>query len=399
MIVIHRLRHPGNRRQLTRLFLAVAAVSLVLLAACANTDFVPGDGGDGAANPCTEGQKRCLGQSHQQCQNGRFVVQQECAAKKICLETLGCVDCDPTLSKTCVGNDVYTCTSSGQTGTLVEKCGAQVCHTGVCGSQSCSAGTGLIYLVDDTNRFLSFNPENGANTLKELGTLSCPASASWPAWASPTATPFSMSVDRMGKAWVLYTSGQIFSVDIKTVDCKATAFAKGQGGYQLFGMGFVSDAKGSSQEKLFIHGGQVNTLEKGTLGYIDPASLAITTVGPVGITGTEHSPELTGTGNGELFAFFPNGMDSMVRRINKADGKTLQSWKVAIPTGFGDVVAWAFAHWGGKFYIFVTVSDLFVQSSMILLLDPDTGQTVTLLKDLKYRIVGAGVSTCAPTID
>jgi hypothetical protein len=395
MSIVHRPRSARRSR-----LILLHAGALALLAGCANTGFVPADGGglDGVVGPCTEGQKRCFGQSHRLCQGGAFVAQTECAATKICLDDLGCVACDPSLSKTCVGNDVYTCTSSGQQGGLVEKCGTQACKNGFCGSQSCSQGTGLIYLVDDANRFLSFNPENNANILKELGALSCPAASSWPAWASPKATPFSMSVDRKGKAWVLYTSGEIFSVDIKAVDCNKTSFGKGQKGYQLFGMGFVSDAKGSDQEKLFIHGGEVQYLEDGNLGTIDPASLVITTVGPLSITGTEQSPELTGTGNGELFGFFPNGAKSAVRKIDKTNGKTLQSWTVGVPTT-GEVVAWAFAHWGGKFYVFVTLSDLFTDNSMILLLDPDTGQTVPLLQNLKYRIVGAGVSTCAPTID
>ena len=33
------------------------------------------------------------------------------------------------------------------------------------------------------------------------------------------ATPFSMSVDREGQAWVLYTSGEIFKVSIEDASC------------------------------------------------------------------------------------------------------------------------------------------------------------------------------------
>jgi hypothetical protein len=387
-----------HRSQSTVRHVAVLAAAL---AGCANPEFIRSDGstpGEASTGPCSEGQRRCSGQSWQECKGGSFATREVCAPAKVCVGSKGCLDCDPTLSKTCVGNDVHACSAAGQIGALIEKCGAQTCKLGFCGSQSCSQGTGLIYLVDNTNRFLSFNPENGANTLKELGQLSCAASASWPAWPQPVATPFSMSVDRKGKAWVLYTSGEVFWVDIKAVDCKPTPLPKGKDGYQLFGMGFVSNAKGSDQEKLFIHGGEVGKLEKGNLAFIDTAALVITTVGPVGITGSEHSPELTGTGNGELYGFFPNGAASAVRKISKTDGKTLQSWTAALPAG-GDVVSWAFAHWGGKFYIFVTLADLLSETGMVLLLDPDTGSTTTLLKDTKYRIVGAGVSTCAPTID
>ena len=76
----------------------------------------------------------------------------------------------------------------------------------------------------------------------------------------------------------------------------------------------------------------------------------------------------------------------------------LQQWKV--PPLPGQVTAWAFSHWGGKFYIFVTSSpDGFTEKSQVLMLDPATGVAGTYLPSMPYRIVGAGVSTCAPVID
>jgi hypothetical protein len=371
---------------------------VVLLAACSNTKFTPGDGGT-TPETCTsvsEGKTSCSGTTWRKCQDGSYVTIGQCTA--MCLDQLGCVDCDPTLGKTCVGNDVHECTTAGKAGNLVQACGTLRCSNGVCGNTStCSAGTGLIYVVDDANKFLSFNPEQN-NALTEIGTLSCPAGTSWPDWASPTATPFSMSVDRTGKAWVLFTSGEIFSVDIKTAACSKTSFAKGQSGYELFGMGFVSDAKGSSQEKLYIHGGKTTALEKGNLGTIDPATLKITTVGPLKFTSGENSPELTGTGNGDLYAFFPNGSTSFVRQIDKATGNYLQEWKVKAPDG--DVKAWAFAHWFGKLYIFLTVTNLIgIDNSVIMKLDLDMPTNVqTIKQNLPYAIVGAGVSTCATVL-
>ena len=65
----------------------------------------------------------------------------------------------------------------------------------------------------------------------------------------------------------------------------------------------------------------------------------------------------------------------------------------------GSVTAWAFAHWGGRFYIFTTHSTLFGgESSKVLRLDPTTGKVTTLLNSSPYRVVGAGVSTCAPVV-
>jgi len=55
---------------------------------------------------------------------------------------------------------------------------------------------------------------------------------------------------------------------------------------------------------------------------------------------------------------------------------------------------YAFAHWGGVFYIFVT-SD----TSTVRAIDRKTGAYQLVLDNLPYRITGAGVSTCAPERD
>jgi hypothetical protein len=66
----------------------------------------------------------------------------------------------------------------------------------------------------------------------------------------------------------------------------------------------------------------------------------------------------------------------------------------------GSVRAWAFAHWGGRFYMFVTVFEpaLGRNNSQVLMFNPDDGTVVRVLDNLPYIIVGAGVSTCAPVV-
>ena len=54
--------------------------------------------------------------------------------------------------------------------------------------------------------------------------------------------------------------------------------------------------------------------------------------------------------------------------------------------------AWAFAFWGGDFYMF-TAPD--VAGSIVQRFRPSTG-AITHVADYPERIVGAGVSTCAP---
>ncbi len=177
--------------------------------------------------------------------------------------------------------------------------------------------------------------------------------------------------------------------------CQLSPFQKGLSGYELFGMGFVSDEPGSDKEALYISGGSSSDLNSGNVACLDPVSLQITTVGP--IPQAEYSPELTGTGNAVLYAYFPGTTNSFVAQLDKTTGQITEQW--GLPPLSGQVRAWAFAHWGGKFYVFITTQDGSVLHSNVLRLDPNTGQADTILVDTGHVIVGAGVSTCAPVYE
>ncbi|MFH1131336.1 MAG: hypothetical protein V1754_08375 [Pseudomonadota bacterium] len=302
------------------------------------------------------------------------------------------MECKPAAGNVCVSSDIFSCEADGRVGEMVKRCWPQACYNGECGESACLARSRLIYVVDDEWRLLSFSPAGETYEFQLIGTLDCPAGPSWPAWPQESA-PFSMSVDRHAIAWVLYNSGEIFWVDTATAKCQPSVFQKGQKGFELFGMGFVSDGPGSNQEKLFISGGEVNLLQVGDLGYIDPATTAVTKIGP--LPQAEQSPELTGTGNGSLFAYFPGATSPFVAELDKSTGQIKQKW--FLPATGDTVTAWAFAHWGGDFFIFVSSQPLFgSEERKVLRLNPTSGQTQTIMTDVPYRIVGAGVSTCAP---
>ena len=48
----------------------------------------------------------------------------------------------------------------------------------------------------------------------------------------------------MGRAWVEYTTGQIFNVSIANAACTATPYQANTDNMALFGMGFVTDSAG-----------------------------------------------------------------------------------------------------------------------------------------------------------
>jgi len=243
----------------------------------------------------------------------------------------------------------------------------------------CADGARWIYLVDASRSLLRFEPDSGA--LTRIGTVQC----------TPSATPFSMAVDRNALAYVLHTDHRIYQVSTSDASCTTTPFAPDQHGFELFGMGFVSDAVGGQTESLYVGGGLESGIGSGrsTLGRID-SSFRLTPIGALG-----GSPELTGTGAAELWGFFPDASRIVVRRIDGTSGATMREIDAsALDTG-ARPTAWAFAYWGGRFYVFLqTEAD---DSTNIWRVTESTGAVELVRREVGYRVVGAGVSTCAPT--
>ena len=238
----------------------------------------------------------------------------------------------------------------------------------------CVARSRIIYAIDQDNMLRGFDP----TTMKfiNIGFLLCPAEQG--------ATPFSMGVDHNAVAWVLYNSGEIFLVDTQTAACKASAFVPNQGDFTNFGMGFVADKKGQvAAEHLYLAG--VANMQ---LGVMDPVKLTIGAVGPLG-----GNPELTGTGGAALYGFFPDENTPRVSLLDKATGLEGQSYPLANLKG--QALAWAFAFWGGDFWIFL--QRLQDASTHVWRLDGATGKVIDVVPNTGFVIVGAGVSVCAPT--
>ena len=79
-----------------------------------------------------------------------------------------------------------------------------------------------------------------------------------------------------------------------------------------------------------------------------------------------------------------------VAEIDKSSGAILsQAPQPTVTIGS----AWAFAFWGGDFWLFTNPSGI---TSQVDRYQPSTGQTTTVKQNVGLSIVGAGVSTCAP---
>lgn len=246
-------------------------------------------------------------------------------------------------------------------------------------NSDCAQGTDLVYVIDQFNNRLSqFDPM--AKQFHDLGSLSCPVSLG--------ATPFSMSVDRNAIAWVLYDSGQLMHVEIATLACTATTWAS-PSRLDVFGMGFSTDVAGGSAEHLYIGGGATQVQASYTLARVDTTTMMATPLG------TESDlPEMTGTGSAQLWGFQTDASTAHVVQFDKTNGTAITTYPE--PTLTGTDTGYAFAAWGGDFWVFLIRSG--EPSSTVYQVDGMTGAIKGTTATTGRTIVGAGVSTCAPTV-
>jgi hypothetical protein len=239
------------------------------------------------------------------------------------------------------------------------------------------AGVPYIYLVSAENQLYSFNPGDGSIVLR--GVLDCPAGG---------ASPFSMSVDRQGTAYVLYNDGQLYRVSSFDASCEPTSYIPGQQGYNLFGMGFSTN-EGGPDETLYVAEINFNGPSLG-LAQIDTDTLDLSYIGPFS-ENPGWAIEMTGTGDGRLYGYFIDnpGPGGHVVEIDKETGQILSSTPLTVGASTS---ALAFAFWGGDFYIFTSLGNGVTDVTRYR---PSDG-SVQLFTTLTATVVGAGVSTCAP---
>ena len=244
------------------------------------------------------------------------------------------------------------------------------------------AGISYIYVISDQNELLRFYPPDLSFT--SIGTIECPA--------APGARPFSMAVDRQGVAYVVFGDGELFRVSTLTASCKATGFVSGQNGFSpTFGMGFSANVSDPG-ETLFVASAMFD--DAGTisgLATIDTTTFALTTVAQ--FSQDIGDPELTGTADGHLFGFGPGLPDSRVAEIEKSTAKITSN--VQLQLGQISNSSWAFASWGGDFYFFTLDES---GATVVHRYTPGGSTAPPAVASLDgVVIVGAGVSTCAPS--
>ena len=252
-------------------------------------------------------------------------------------------------------------------------------------AEECAEETKDIFVLSEDNFLYSFHPPT--LVFKSVGRLTCDTGG---------ATPTSMAVDRFGVAYVRHTDGAIWKVDTRTLACERTAFEpRGDGEpFYKFGMGFSTSSKGGSNEQLFLSDSSGAGLAK-----LDTDTMKLVPVGPYTGALAGRTSELTGTGDGKLYGFFV-AAPSQVAEISKGTGEIVDAKELQ---GVYAGNAWAFSFYGGDFYIYTSSEGngggppRAGGGSDVTRYRPSDGSVEVVKPKVGFKIVGAGVSTCAPT--
>jgi len=248
---------------------------------------------------------------------------------------------------------------------------------GTVGPQGCTDGAKLVYVLSVEGDLYSFDPSQ--LSFQRIGHLACPSSG----------MPNSMAVDRSARAWVNYfdgLSGQIFEVSTADASCQATSYS---GPVKQMGMGFSTNGANSSEDTLYVAELTGGGFGGGSFDTLDVSTFALQKLGSM-----SAPAELTGTGDGRLYAFFAEGQTSLAQ-VNKGNGSLMSNKPLGLP---GGTVAFAFSFWGGSFWFYTSPCDgqICTQGSTVHKYDPSTGQLTVAVQDVGFIIDGAGESTCAP---
>ncbi len=264
------------------------------------------------------------------------------------------------------------------------------------GNGCSGAATNFVYVLSAENDLYSFDPPNKKFT--KIGTLTCQTSMS----------PNSMAIDRNAVAWVNYVGsdplsgtdnqGAIYQVSTSDASCQAQPSVNLTDGWYRIGMGFSTNSATSTSETLYIAGtgnqGGLGSPSQG-LGKVDTTAGTFSPIGGFSGALSGQNAELTGTGDARLFGFFTT-TPVQVAQINPASGATSNAaslQNVETPS------FWAFSFFAGDFYLYTCpdATNFPQRTTDVNQYDPTTGTVNNqYMTDIGFRIVGAGVSTCAP---
>ncbi len=172
----------------------------------------------------------------------------------------------------------------------------------------------------------------------------------------------------------------MYAVHLETMACEETSYGTDFG---AFGMGYATDTSLTWRDKLYV----------ANASQLAVANTDTWTLETVGILPSQS--ELTGNAAGELWAILPLESPAQLVQLDKLDAAVVNRHMLPSLPGATDIDTFAFATWGGDFWIFIRTYRM--GSSTDVYRITSTGELSPVAMDTGMDVVGAGVSTCAPT--
>jgi hypothetical protein len=234
----------------------------------------------------------------------------------------------------------------------------------------CDETSDLVYVIDrDQESLYLFDPMTLSFAF--LGDLDC---------GTFSGTPASMSVSRDGIAYVRYSDDTVYGVNLETMNCQPTSYNSNFGS---FGMGYSTKSEGTWQDDLYIS--NTNQVAK-----LDTNTWNLTPLGQL-----PSQSELTGNADGELWAMLPLEVPAALMQIDTTTGNTVQKINLSGMPNPMNIDTFAFATWGGDFWLFIRENGMGESTNVYKV--ASSGAMNKVAVDTGMNVVGAGVSTCAPT--
>ena len=256
-------------------------------------------------------------------------------------------------------------------------------------TMACSEATQFVYVLSAEGEIHRFSPE--VLSFERIGRPSC---------LPDGVGMFSMAVDRYARAFVLALDEHVYRVDLATGACEPTPVDRSDVGlgFRHFGMAYVADPASLEGESLFVRESWVTSDVFGLGAEKDPGSRRLATLDPrtarfdLRGTGEGVDADLTGTGDGRLYGFFLQGEGAAeVGQLDTTTGALGSRWTLP---GVEITGGWALAAWGGDLWLFSSDPG---ETARARRFRPSLGVVDIVSAPAGFHVVGAGVSTCAPT--
>jgi hypothetical protein len=312
----------------------------------------------------------------------------------VCAASFGCAEGAQSATGTSNGS---TASGTGGGGAGPGSGGATIGSGGTSSVPGCGErADGVFVLGFDLVKPVLYRFDPLTNAFEELGPLAgCPAGTGFSG-----KNPWAAALDRNATMWTHYfewdPNAEAFSYSrVHTIDTQTGACAEvgpglihANGNVVEYGLAYVLNPSNPNTDTLFASAVDAAFVNN-ELDTVDPATMAMTTVGP--LPGTAHA-FLTSTGDGRLYTIARATGQNAIRELDPATGGTISEHEInPLNSSQGP-----FVFWGGSMWAFwMKTYEPNLLETDVYKIDMSSWQAVKVTS-VNFIVTAASVSTCAP---